>query len=75
MLEEITGIQETVDEKETYKEGEKYLHTLQEKGTCFFALHPTNHPKHMRQEDRNTGESETKDFNIDVRTDVSDEEY
>ena len=39
-----------------------------------WTLHPTNHPKNMRQEDRKTGEIGTKDSIIDVRTDVSHEE-
>ena len=38
-----------------------------------WTLHPTNYPKHMRQEDRKTYESGTKDSIIDVRTNVSHE--
>ena len=39
-----------------------------------WTLHPTNHPKHMRQEDIKTGEIGTKYSIIDVRTYVSHEE-
>ena len=39
-----------------------------------WTLHPTNHPNNLKQEDKNTGKHGTKDSNIDVRTDVSQEE-
>ena len=39
-----------------------------------WTLHPTNCPKHLRQEDIKIGEIGTKDSIIDVRIDVSHEE-
>ena len=38
MMEEDEGIQEAVEAKATRKEGEKYLHTFLEKGTCYFPM-------------------------------------
>ena len=40
----------------------------------FWTLYPTTHPKHMKQEDKNTGENVTSDSIIDVSPDDSQQE-
>ena len=42
--------------------------------TQCWTLHPTNDPKHLKQEDKNTGKNGTKDSIIDVSLDDSQEE-
>ena len=65
MLEEDEGIQETIEAKETCKEGAKTCTHCQKKGHVVsqcWTLHPTNHPKHMQQEDKNTGKNWNQGF-------------
>ena len=77
MLEENDSIQETIQEKATCTEDVKDFQTLPEKGTSLaqcWTLHPTTHPKQLKQVEKIIDKNRIGDSIIDASQDDSQEE-